>query len=155
MHVSLWSNKMFIFMFVYDSFINFQFISVNSLKFLVSFKLGIFPKFPTRSSQGKFLEIFRPFATLVTTTLPCADLVTSEGILLSCFYSHKGFVRSYFFHKSLWINNHKHFLLVVIQCHIFSSFDQLRSRSCVGIPPWADQVWCKAGVVFRYFLTYL
>ncbi len=76
MHVSLCSNKMFIFMLVYDTVLyispNFQLIPINTKKFLVSFKLGIFPKFPRRSSHGKFPEIFRLFATLVLLHNPSA-----------------------------------------------------------------------------------
>ncbi len=42
-------------------------IHSRSHSFLVSFKLGIFPKFPGRSSHGNRPEMFRPFATLVRT----------------------------------------------------------------------------------------
>ncbi len=44
-----------IFIFVYNSFINFPKFLIKSHKFLVSFKLWIFPKFPRWSSHGRFL----------------------------------------------------------------------------------------------------
>ncbi len=62
-------------------------IPLNSHKFLVSFKLGIFPKFPRRSSHGKFPEIYCPFATLVmmftctgnTMTLHRSTLISKDN----------------------------------------------------------------------------